>query len=128
MDNRYKTFRQEYEIYQRCDRKADEIAEKFHQKYNCEEETYDDIHDMLMEMAMYVEEDHNNDFKEYIRERFQNQAIVTGPAKICEEAVSGELDGISRDVLGEPLILHGYLADGTNHTYIENMAGNIYVY
>ena len=128
MDNRYKTFRPEHEIYMRCNNKADELAEKFYKEKNCSEEIYDYVHDLLMEMAMYVEDDHNKDFREYIREQFQNIGRPTGFAKICEESTQQTLDGISRDVLGEPLVLHGYLADGTNHTYIENMAGNIYVY
>ena len=128
MDNRYKTFRPEYEIYMRCNKKADELAEKFYEEKNCSEEIYGYVHDLLMEMAMYVEDDHNKDFREYIREQFQNIGRPTGFAKICEESTQQTLDGISRAVLGEPLVLHGYLADDTNHTYIENMAGNIYMY
>lgn len=96
--------RQPYTVYQRSNEKAEELLEIFQQKIACNDDVKNFLHDLLMEMAIYTNEDYNKDLSAYLKDRFRNQAQAFGFGRIAEEAVKNELNHITLDVLGEKLI------------------------
>ena len=102
---RMNKIRQPYTVFQKTNKKADELVDLFKQKIDCDSTAQNFIRHLLVEMAYYTEEDYNKDLYAYLKDRFQNQSQAFGFGKIGEEAVKRELDSISKDVLGEPLII-----------------------
>lgn len=101
---RLNSIRQPYTVYQRSNEKAEELLEIFQQKIACDAEVKKLVRTLLMEMAIYTNEDYNKDLSAYLKDRFRNQPQAFGFGRIAEEAVKDELNHITLDVLGEKLI------------------------